>query len=488
MKKYWYHCLLFSFYAFNSFAQTKVESIEKLMKQFASNQQFNGIVLVAEKGKTIYQKAFGIADYEWKIANTSDTKFEIASITKTFTALMVMQLAEHENLNLDGKISNYLIDYPKEAGDKITINQLLSHSSGLQRDIADFPPNGNNFPDIVAKINEEFLSLKEQVDLIAKRPLLFEPGAKFSYSSDGYTVLGRILEVICKKSYEEVLDSLIIKPLHLINTGYKNHYTIIGKKAVGYAEEYHGLEKARQIGIAPSGGMYSTAADLLKWEQALYSNQIIGEKSKEIIFRKTPAIVSYGWKVNTNYFKGSNSDSLKVVRCTGALPGFNSLVVRFLKDNKTVILLENIRQINYKQDDIVDGIANILYSKPYSLPKKSLAKELLRKMPSSGTAQLMSLYKSLKKNTAEYYLSEQEINSIGYFLLYNLKKTDAAVILFEINTLEFPKSANAFDSIGEAYMVRGDNKNAVESYKKSLELDPTNDNAQKMIEKLTQNK
>lgn len=455
------------------------------MKQYASNQQFNGVVLVAERGKIIYEKAYGLADYEWKVANTPDTKFEVASITKTFTALMIMQLAEHGDINLDGKISDYLPDYPKESGEKITITHLLSHSSGMQRDIADFPPTGNNFPDVVAKINEEFLSLKEQVDLIAKRPLQFEPGANYSYSSDGYTVLGRILEVICNKPYENVLDSLMLKPLHLTNTGYKSHYTIIGKKAAGYSEEYSGFKKARQIGIAPSGGIYSIAADLFKWEQALYSNQIIGDKSKEIIFRKTPAITSYGWKVNTNYFNSRNSDSLKVVRCTGALPGFNSLVVRFLKDNKTIILLENIRQLSYKQDDIINDIANILYEKSYSLPKKSLSKELLNKVQNSGTPQAKNLYKFYKANTSGYYLNEQEINSIGYFLLYNAKRIDAAIALFEINTLEFPQSANAFDSMGEAYMISGDNKKAIENYKKSLQLDPTNDNAQKMIEKLT---
>ena len=377
MIKHFCCCIILCTWFFDTTAQTKTGNIENLMKAYAGNQQFNGVILVAEKGKVIYQKAFGIADYEWKVGNTADTKFEIASITKTFTALMVMQLAEHGNINLYGKISDYLTDYPKETGNKITIDQLLSHSSGLQRDIADFPTNGNDFPDVVAKINEEFLSLKEQVDLIAKRPLQFDPGAQFGYSSDGYTVLGRILEVVCNKSYEEILDSLIIKPLHLINTGYKDHYSIIGKKAVGYSEEYLGLKKARQIGIAPSGGMYSTAADLFKWEQALYSNQIIGEKSKEIIFRKTSAIVNYGWKVNTNYFNSYNSDSIKVVRCTGALPGFNSLVVRFLKDNKTIILLENIRQINYKEDDIVDGVANILYGKPYSLPQKIIGKRAI---------------------------------------------------------------------------------------------------------------
>lgn len=105
-----------------------------------------------------------------------------------------------------------------------------------------------------------------------------------------------------------------------------------------------------------------------------------------------------------------------------------------------------------------------------------------------GTVRAMDLYKSYKARPEGYYLKEQEINSIGYFLLYDLKRTDAAITIVNINISEFPQSANAFDSMGEAYMVAGDNTNAIENYKKSLQLDPANDNARKMIEKLTQNK
>jgi tetratricopeptide (TPR) repeat protein len=99
-----------------------------------------------------------------------------------------------------------------------------------------------------------------------------------------------------------------------------------------------------------------------------------------------------------------------------------------------------------------------------------------------------NLYRSFKNNSISYYLSENEVNSIGYFLLYNLGKKDAALDFFKINAEEFPKSSNTFDSLGEAYMENGDNKKAIENYKKSLELDPSNQNAKKMIEKLTSHK
>jgi CubicO group peptidase (beta-lactamase class C family) len=458
------------------------------MKQYAATDQFNGVVLIAEKGNVIYQKAFGVADYEWNIQNTIDTKFEIASITKTVTALMIMHLAERGKINLNGHITDYLKDYPEETGSKITITHLLRHSSGLQSDIADFPSNGNNFPDIAAKINEDFLSIAEQVNLIAKRPLLFEPGTSFNYSSDGYTVLGRIIEVVCNKPYEAVLDSLIIKPLGLNQTGYKDHFTIIGKRAVGYAETWLGYKRGRPFGIAPSGGIFSTAADLFKWEQALYTDKIISRSSKEIIFAKTPFVTGNGWKVDENFFKTDSSDSIKVVKCTGSLPGFTAFVVRFLKDNKTIILLENKRHITYRHEDIAGEIGNILYNKCYRMPKRSLAKEMLKTLQLAGKVPAMNLYKSFKSDSSAYYINESEVNSIGYLLLFDLGKKDAALEFFKINTLEFPKSANTFDSLGQAYMENGDNKKAIENYKKSIELDPGNDNAKKMIEKLSSNK
>ena len=296
--------------------------------------------------------------------------------------------------------------------------------------------------------------------------------------------MGRVIEVVCNKPYEKVLDSLLLKPLELKSSGYKDHYAIVGKRAAGYAENYTGYTKGRQIGIAPSGGMYSTAEDLLKWEQALYTDKIISQRTKETIFAKSLRITSYGWKVNENFFKTKNADSVKVVKCTGALPGFNSLVVRFLRDNKTIILLENVRRMTYRHDEIAEAIASILYNKPYSLPKKSLAKEMLAILLTSDKEHSLNLYESFKKNPSKYYFNESEFNSVGYFLLYNLQKTDTALDFFKLNTLEFPKSGNAFDSLGEAYMVIGDKENAITSYSRSLELSPANSNAEEMLKKL----
>src|SRR5687767_6316109 len=117
--------------AINTFAQQNVKKIDELIKQYHDYGQFNGSVLVAENGKVVYKKGFGMANMEWNIPNSADTRFRIASITKQFTAALILQLVEEGKIRLDGKITDYLIDYRKDTGEKVTIHQLLNHTSGI---------------------------------------------------------------------------------------------------------------------------------------------------------------------------------------------------------------------------------------------------------------------------------------------------------------------------------------------------------------------
>jgi CubicO group peptidase (beta-lactamase class C family) len=473
---------LFLFASKTQMAQSKSSEIDKIMKRYNAIGQFNGLVLVAEKGKIIYEKAFGKASYEWQIDNALDTKMEIASITKTFTALLIMKLIEQGKIKLNGTIADYIVGYKGEGASQITVDHLLRHSSGLQQDIGDFPTNSNDFPDIVAKINEDFFSLEEQVEIIAKRALLFAPGTKYSYSSDGYAVLGLIIERVTGLSYEEALQQLILKPLHLSNTGYKNHLAMIPEKAQGYVKSYEGISRGRHIGINPAGGMYSTLHDLFLWEQALDKDQLISQQSKDIIFTKTPYLVGYGWQISNNYFN-STTDSIKMVRCTGSLPGFSSLVVRFPQYGKTIIVMENLKQPVYRQFDIINKVASILFKKPYEFPKPSLAESMLATLQKDGIQRAIKQYEGNKK-TGESAVNESEINSAGYYLLNTQKQVDEAIAFFKMNVELFPKSANAYDSLGEGYMRKGDKQKARFYYEESLRLDPGNDNAKRILDNL----
>ncbi len=182
----------------SSHGQSKVDKLDKLIRTYADYEKFNGSVLVAEKGNVIYKKGFGLADMEWNIPNQPDTKHRLGSITKQFTAMLIMQLVEQGKLKLDVPISTYLPDYPKKKGDVITLHHLLTHSSGT--------PNMTSFPGFFKDISRNAYSPVQLVNLFADSTLQFKPGERFDYSNSGYILLGYIIEKVTGKSYEQVLQ------------------------------------------------------------------------------------------------------------------------------------------------------------------------------------------------------------------------------------------------------------------------------------------
>ena len=153
-------------------------AIDRFMTRAAEYGQFNGAVMVADDGRIVYERAFGLANMELKVPNTVTTRFDIASMTKSMTAIAIMQLVQEGTVRLDGKISDYLPWYPSESGKRITVEQLLNHTSGMRQDIAfDEPSPG---AEIVAAINADLLSNDSLVKLIAHRPLRFEPGTDYA--------------------------------------------------------------------------------------------------------------------------------------------------------------------------------------------------------------------------------------------------------------------------------------------------------------------
>ena len=167
---------------FNVSAQAKVNKLDKLISAYVEYGKFNGSVLVAEKGNVIYKKGFGLADMEWNIPNQPDTKHRLGSITKQFTAMLIMQLVEQGKLKLDVPVSTYLPDYPKKNGDVITIHHLLTHSSGI--------PNMTSFPGFVKDVMRKSYNPMQLVKISADSTLQFKPGERFAYSNSGLPAIG----------------------------------------------------------------------------------------------------------------------------------------------------------------------------------------------------------------------------------------------------------------------------------------------------------
>lgn len=458
-----------------AYGQAKADKLDQLIGTYADYGKFNGSVLVAEKGKVIYKKGFGLADMEWDIRNQPDTKHRLGSITKQFTAMLIMQLVEQGKLKLDVPISTYLPDYPKKNGDIITIHHLLTHSSGI--------PNMTAFPGFVKNVMRNAYSPRQLVNTFADSTLQFEPGKKFAYSNSGYLVLGYIIEKVTAKSYEQVLRENILTPLKMNNTGYDHHENLLKNRASGYEKNGRHYFNANFIDMSvphAAGAMYSTVEDLYLWDQALYGSQLLREENMELLFKKHipsgGSYYGYGWGIGEIPL-GNTAERIGTISHGGGVNGFNTQITRIPSDKSFIVLLNNTG--GAPLNEMTNAIAAILYDKSYDLPKRSVAYSLAERIEKDGIPAALEYYKGIKDSNG-YYLNENEMNGTGYEFLQSGKVKEAAAI-FKLNTQAFPKSANVFDSYGEALMALGNKTEAIENYKTSVRLNPGNENGIKIL-------
>ena len=467
----------FLLFSFNNFPQSKADKIDQLLRKYVEYNAFNGAALVAENGKVIFKKGYGYANFEWDIPNAPDTKFRLGSITKQFTSMLIMQLVQEGKLRLDEKVSEVLSDYPKEQGEKITIHNLLTHTSGI--------PNYTDFPGYPTEIMKNTFSPLELVKLFENKPLEFKPGSKFSYSNSGYILLGYIIEKVTGKPYEEVLKENIFNPLGMKNSGYDHNIEIIPKRAYGYNHFALEVQNANYIDMTvpfSAGALYSTVEDLYKWDQALYTNKILSKGNIKKLFGKyIPAFggmyYGYGWAVTK--ISNGHGDSVNVVAHGGAVNGFNSLIERFTDDKNLIVLLNNTGATDLQ--DIAKHIEKILYNEKYEMPEEPIVIKFARKISDDGVDNAIKYIKNLSPEESKK-LDERDINNLGYSLL-NTGQTKEAIKIFKLNIDKY-NSANSYDSYAEALMKDGQTEAAIENYKKSLEMNPGNSNAVEMLKQM----
>lgn len=418
-----------------------------------------------------------MANMEWSIPNQPDTKFRIGSVTKQFTATLILQLVEEGKIKLDGKITDYLPDYRKNTGDKVTIHQLLNHTSGI--------PSYTGNPEFFPKYSRDAYAVPDFVKKFASGDLEFEPGSKFSYNNSGYTLLGAIIEKVTGKSYETVLKEKILDPLGMTNTGYDHHATLLPKRASGYQKTSNGFINAAYLDMSlpySAGSIYSTVEDLYKWDQSLYEDKILSAESKKLMF--TPGLSNYGYGVAISDKPiGKTEQKTKIIEHSGGINGFNSNFARAVDKHQTVIILDNVGFGQY-QGKITNSIIAILNGQPPELPKRSIADALRKIAVDKSAADAIAEYRKLKAaNSPMYDFSEGELNQLGYELV-GLKRVKDAIEIFKLNVEMYPNASNPYDSLGEAYLADGQKDLALVNYKKAAELDPANANAKLIVQRL----
>jgi len=458
-------------------ARDKAAKIDEVMTAANKYRLFNGSVLVAENGKVIYQKGFGLANMEWNIPNTPQTRFRLGSITKQFTAALILQLVEQGKIKLDGKITDYLADYRKDTGEKVTVHQLLSHTSGI--------PSYTGLPGFRNDVSRNPYTVDDFVKKYASKDVEFEPGSKFSYNNSGYFLLGAIIEKVTGQTYEQVLKEKILNPLGMKDTGYDHHGTILEKRASGYEKNGEGYVNAPYLDMSlpyAAGSLYSTVEDLYLWDQALYTDRVLSAATKELMYKPNLSDYAYGWVV-TKAKLGAGTESVPKITHGGGINGFNTVIARFPAQKHLIVLLDNTSQ-GANLGRLERELTSILYNQPHTLPKMPLAEVLHKTITEKGIEAGLAQYRDLKARQAKVFeFGEPELNQLGYQLL-QAKKLKEAVEVFKLNVEAYPQGFNTYDSLGEAYMISGITELAIQNYKKSLELNPENTGAMEMLKRL----
>src|SRR5688572_9438277 len=291
----WAFSGFFPAHVYGQISENKAEKIDALINSYIDIKQFNGNVLVVQKGKSVFCKSYGLADLELGVVLKRETKFRIGSITKEFTSVLVMQLTEQGKISLDSSIAHYLPWYNKETGSKIKVKHLLSHTTGLE----DYSKN----PDFYKEMAYFSGQPKEFAEKYCQyQKLLFEPGTVFRYCNTDYYLLGLIIETVTGRTYGTVLRENILDKASMSNSGIDSISTILSNRAKGYDYTYGGYVNAALINVAASiyaaGAMYSTVDDLLRWQQALNGDMLLTNESKKLLFTPFAGNHAFGFFVN----------------------------------------------------------------------------------------------------------------------------------------------------------------------------------------------
>lgn len=464
----------------------KQARLESYVASYYNQGTFNGVVMVAEKGKPILSKGYGYANVEWQVPNTPQTKFLLASISKTFTATMVMKLVDQGKLSLDTKLSDVLKWYRPDVGNKVTIRHLLNHTSGIPNY---FGLKRQTVDDIMKEFGNGPINKTEFAKKYCMRDLDFEPGTKWMYNNSAYFLLGLIVEEVNGTSYEKALQDLVLNPLGMNNSGDRqpDPYKVIDKMATGYMHQFSTFSLPAYWNMSTAysaGSIYSTLEDLLKYDRAFYSETFLSKASRDAMF--TPGLNNYGcgWELR-EVPVGIDSAMKKVRTHEGFLLAWHTRFYQIPDEQYLIIILSNAG--NAPLEKMFKGITDILYNRQPANMKPLVAYELSKSMePGKMDYQLEKFKTRYKTEKNKWDFDEAELNRLGYATM--LKDTASAVKIFAFITELYPKSWNAWDSYAEGLVALGKTQEAIKAYEKSIELNPNHKAGKEALQKLKENK
>lgn len=394
--------------------------VDELFTSTDNLSQFSGTILIAQKGEIVFEKSYGYKNAEAREKNTNNSIYRIFSITKTFTATVILQLQQEGKLSLDDKLSKFYPNFPK--ADSITIKNLLGHTSGIRNEVD------------AEKTIDETTFIKH----ISNEPLDFAPGTAWNYSNSNYYILGYIIKHVTGQDYEKEITQRILTPLHMQHTGFDFKNLKDVNATIGYefqsANSFSPAVRFKTDHPFAAGAMYSTAEDLFKFSEALKNNTLLSAATSEQV-----RVPQQGSTYGLGFELGSIVGNAQVGH-TGGGPGYRTGVYRFLDTDITVVVLCNSESSSV--DAIADKIFHIVNNKPYS-------KLLKERIESSKLQKLEGVYKSAD---AQFSIRIKDglviFSEKGYSRLAIVPITDSTFQLKQDLSMLFKKDATgAIDSL-----------------------------------------
>ena len=350
--------LLIILLPFLSESQDIAAKADELLTAYHKQGKFTGTVLIAKEGRILFEKGYGFADLDNQVANTPTTEFRIGSLSKPFTATLILQLQERGKLNIKDPVQNYIPGYPE--GDSITIEHLLNHTSGIK--------SLTSMKEYYEKWMAQPATLDQTIEHFKNEPLNFTPGSRFEYSNSNYILLSRIAEKASGLSFSTLLQTSIIQKLKLRQSGLDQNDRLSKTKAIGYATtptDSFAVARYNDMSVlSGAGALYSTARDLYAWDRAWAGTELLSETSKKLMF--TPAHKNYGlcWEIE-------QVNGRTIISHSGSIDGYLSNYMRFPDQDVCIIFLANYFQS--KGPQISKALTAIVFNEPYQVPKEKKA-------------------------------------------------------------------------------------------------------------------
>jgi len=402
---------------------------DKILSEQFKTDEPGATALVSRNGQVIYKKAFGMANLELNVPMQVDNVFWIASMGKQFTAMAILQLMEQGKLNLQDEITKFIPDYPTQ-GNKITIEHLLTHTSGIH--------NFSGMKDPDKKLTTD-CTPNEVIDFFKNLPMSFAPGTKWEYSNSGYFLLGYIIEKITGKTYAEYLEENFFKPLGMTNSLYANNKRIIKNRVGAYSQGDNGFENSRTLNMThvySAGAIQSTVEDLFKWHQAVHAYKLVKKENLDKAFTRYKLTdgketdYGYGWRLGYVYESSS-------IWHGGGIEGFGTTEIYLPKEDVFVAVFSNC-DCNYPRD-IASRLAALAVGRPYEYIELPVENTILQ--------EYTGVYENQKSQPRIISVSENKLFSqLGRGPKYNVKAYLKDKFFFDndaMQTIEFSRNKKA---------------------------------------------